>query len=503
MALVFMDGFDKYGGVNSNATVVQALLQQGEWTSVTTNLGISAGLSATGYSLNFVTQNNAAAKTLAASYNRLIGGFRFNSNLGNPGGIQLNDAGTGQVSVVVNAATGTISVKNGLLGSGTVLGTSTASVSAGTTHYLEFDITIGNANNYQVWLDGVSILSGTGDTQATANSTVNGFSVAIGTGGSPIFQMDDLYIFDATGTTNNAPLLTSPRIETQFPTGDAAVQFAIGAATLGNGVARGGTNYTGGANTLYVRPYTPARNCTLNSISLQAAQTNGTVNLRPVVYADNAGVPNGGALLSGGATVTGQTSGIIMTLPLTTPVALTAGTQYWLGFMQDAGSANMTAQDASALGRFVAATFASGAPATCPTTTGSQVSVVVYGNITNTGVNWYEVASQPPQGAPSYVYDATVGHEDLYSFPSLSVPPTAIYAVAVKASLSKSDAGAKTASVRLKSAATDSAGTGGTALAPGTSYAWMTSLFERDPNGNIAWTQPNLNAAQAGVKVET
>jgi hypothetical protein len=129
---------------------------------------------------------------------------------------------------------------------------------------------------------------------------------------------------------------------------------------------------------------------------------------------------------------------------------------------------------------------------------------VIYGNITLAApVNWYEVTSQPPQGAASYVYDSVVGHEDLYTYPALSAAPTSIYAVAVKASVAKSDAGAKTLSVRLKSGATDSAGTGGTAIAPGTSYAWSISLFETNPNGSVAWTLSALNAAQAGLKVES
>lgn len=501
MALLFWDGFDKFGGPNTNSTAVIALLTAGEWTTATGAPNIVAPLSATGFALS-LNNLSAATKTLGANYGRLIGGVRFSSNLLAVGGIQFYDGGTQQAGICINTA-GTIAVRNGFYNSGTVLGTSSTSVSANTNHYLEWDITFANAGSYQLWLDGVSILGPTaGDTTATANAFANG--VGFSATSTAIVTIDDFYLLDTAGTTNNAPLLTSPRIETQFPTGDGAVQFAIGASTLGNSVSRNGGNTLIGANTIYVRPYTPSRACAINSISLLPNSTNGSINLRPVLYADNAGTPTGAALLSAGSTVTGITSGTVLIMPLTTPQSLTAGTQYWLGWMADASAPNFNTQDGTAQGRTAPATFSSGAPGTGPTFAAGAATITVYGNITLASpVNYYEVASQPPQGSNSYVYDATVGHEDLYTYPALSAPPSAIYAVAVKANISKSDAGARTVSVRLKSGATDSAGTGGTALAPATSYGWMTSLYERDPNGNIAWTKTALDAAQAGLKVET
>src|SRR5580765_23810 len=328
MALIFMEGFDKYGGVNSNSAGVVALLTAGEWTSASAaGAQLVAPLSATGNALAVFQQNNNISKTLSASYGRLIGGFRFSSNLGGFAGIGFFDGGSAQASVVVTAG-GVFSVRNGALGTGTILATSTASVSANSTHYLEFDITFGNSASYQIWLDGVSILSGTGDTTTTANNTANAILLGVGTGDTWSFMIDDFYLFDATGTTNNAVLLTSPRIETSFPTSDSAAQFAFGAGILGSSVGRGGSNYGPAANNLYLRPFTPPVNCTINSITLIPSATNGSINLRPVIYGETAGVP--GTLMSAGSTVTGIVSGTAITMPLTTPQALTAGTRYWL-----------------------------------------------------------------------------------------------------------------------------------------------------------------------------
>jgi len=497
VALIAMEGWDKYGAANSNSSAVAALLTAGEWTStVGSALQIGAPLSATGQA--FVSGSSGSiTKTLTANYARLIGGVRFSSTLVAQAGIQFYDAGSAQAGICFNS-NGTIAVRNGTYNIGTILGTSAASVAANSTHYLEWDFTFANAGSYQLWLDGVSILSGSGDTTATANSTANGISCAAASSGS--LTVDDFYLFDTTGTTNNAPLLTSPRIETQFPNADGAVQFALGAGILGSTVSRTGTNVSSAANQLRLRAVTPFTACTLNSISVLAATASGTVNLRPVVYSSTAGAP--GSLLGSGSTVTGTTAATAKTMPLTSGVALSAGIQYFIGFMCDILVSTGFAGLSSATDDLIAtSTFASGAPGTAPAMS-AAAGTVTWGNVSGQS-NWATVDQNPNDGALSYLFDAVVGHEDLYAFPVLSAPPSAIYAVAVKASLAKSDAGVKTASVRLKSGATDSAGTGGTALAPGTSFGWMTSHYERDPNGNIAWTKTALDAAQAGVKVET
>jgi hypothetical protein len=491
-----MEGFDKFGGPNSNSTSVNALLTAGEWTSAAGAANaLVAGLSATGYGLAGGT-GFVLTKTLAASAARLIGGVRFSATLAGSAGIQFLDGATNQCGIQFNT-TGTFTLRNGNYLSGTVLGTSAASVTANTVHYLEWDIAFGNAAAYQLWLDGVSILSGSGDTTATANNTANGFSL-----NNPTVTWDDLYLFDATGTVNNAALLTSPRIETQLPSSDAAVQFAFGAAMLGASQARvAASSVAITANQLRLRSVIPAANCTLTAISFVAGATaSATVNLRPVVYSSVSGVP--GALLGSGSTTAGTTANTLKTMPLTSGVALSAGTQYFIGFMCDiAVNAGLTQYSSVADDFTATATFASGAPGTAPAMA-NTTSTVIAGNVTASGANWFSVAQNPVQGGLSYVADATVGHEDLYGYGTLSAVPLAIYAVAVKASVAKSDAGAKTLSLRLKSGGTDSAGSAGT-LAPGTSYGWLTSLYPTDPATGTAWTAASLNAAQAGVRVES
>jgi hypothetical protein len=502
MALLFMDGFDKYGGVNSNGTSVQALLQAGDWTSAANNPFIVAPLSSTGQSLQSpMTTTLSLSKTLPTSYGRLIGGSRFRVDTLGAGnaGIAFYDAGSVQCCVTVNGGAGTISLRNGGV-AGTALATSGTGVSVAAIHYLEWDITFGNSAAYQVWMDGVSLFSGTGDTTATANNTASQF-VLIGAGTASTITWDDLYLFDTTGTINNAPLLTSPRIETTFPTSDSAVQFGFGAGILGSNAARVTATLAPPANSLVLRRFTPAVGGTLASVTIMPGATSATANFRGVVYADSGGTAPG-TLMSSGSQVTGVASAAVATLPLTTPQSLSAGTQYWLGFICDT-SVVLQQSDGNNLGYRAANTYTSGAPSTAPAMTSAQASFLLWGNLTGvTGNNWYEVSQQPPPGALSYVFDATVGHEDLYAFNALSAIPANVYAVAVKGYLAKSDSGTKTLSLRMKSGATDSGGSA-TGQAPGTSYAWMTSLFELDPATSAAWTVSALNSATSGVRVDS
>jgi len=214
-------------------------------------------------------------------------------------------------------------------------------------------------------------------------------------------------------------------------------------------------------------------------------------------------LPN--SLLSSGGQVTGATSGTTLTLALTTPQTLSAGTAYWLGYITDT-SVVLQEVDATTTGYKASNTYGSGAPGTAPTMTSGQASWVIYGNLTGVAVNFYEEAIPSNQnqavGDLSYVFDSSSGHEDLYNFPALSVTPSAIYAVAVKGYCKRSDSGSRTVSLRMKSGATDSGGTA-TGQSPGTTYGWLDSFFETDPNTSAAWTPSNLNAALSGFKIDS
>jgi hypothetical protein len=502
MALLFCDGFDKYGNANNQgiAATTAAALTAGEWTS-TINLGSSVaivpGLSAIGYALQFIAtvQNLNLLKTLATSYSRLIGGIRIQSPLTAACGVAFADSGSFQCGIQI-LTTGQLSLRTGSA-LASVTATSTVVVSAGSTHYLEWDITFGASAAYNIYLDGVSIMSGTGATKTTGNSTANQFTL-IGSG-SNVFVVDDLYLFDTTGSTNNAVLLTSPQIETQYPSGDSSVQFSFGAAVLGNS-NQGTTNTNApGANELFLRSFTTGPSSTLASVSCIPGATSASAKFKAVVYADSSG-PTGSTKATG-TEVTGTTSGTTLTSAFSSPPTLAASTVYWLGFITDT-SVVLQETDSNSSGQKAANTYGSGPPSN-PTMTVAQPSWTIWGNLGSPGVNWYEESTwdNPPPGDVSYVSDSTSGHEDLYSFPALTTPnPATIYAVAVKGYIRKTDSGTRTVNLQCHSSSTDSAGTN-SGIAPATTYGWLDSFFETDPNGSIAWTATAVNAATSGFKV--
>jgi hypothetical protein len=493
VASLFIDGFDKYGppGIDPGLTA-------GEWNSKSGTFRIAAGLSSTGNALAIsggVGSN--VSKTLATTYSRLIGGFRFDvtTTLGG-NALCCFLSGGAQTSIRVDGA-GTISLVRGAA-SGTVIATSSASISQNSIHYLEWDLSFGPSSQpYQLWLDGVSIISGTGN--VSASSTVLQFALGDVNVNSVGVTFDDLYLFDTTGGANNAVLLTSPRIETQFPTSDSSVAFSFGAAILGSSYIAGSTTSAPGANTLALRTWTPAVNCTLNSISIVPHVSSGIAKFKATLYADSTGAP--GSLTATGTEVTGTTADATLLLPFSGGQSLTAGTPYWIGFITD--TSILLDENDNSLPDFVKSnTYASGPPGPAGSMTGSQPAWAIYGNVTGTGVNWFEVDINPPPGDLSYVSSATVSQEDLYGFPALSVTPTAIYTMAVKGFIKRTDTGARTISLRCKSSSTDSGGSN-TGQTPATSYGWMDSFFETDPATGMAWTASGVNAATSGVKIDS
>jgi hypothetical protein len=495
MAAVFIEGFDKYGAPSGTNSAVQAALLANEWTSIANGMVVSivAALSSSGYALHLNgAQSYALVKNLPSNYSRLIGGVRFASDLTvNGAGFAFLDGTNFQCSVFVNQTTGTISFRSG---SSTTLATTSVSVSANSIHYLEWDITFGSSANYQVWLDGVSVLSGTGNTRAgSSNNYANAFDID----NSSNLTIDDLYLFDSTTATNNAVLNTNPRIETQFPNADSSVQFSFGAAVLGQPYSAAPNTAAPGANELILRPFNAGPGGVLGSISCIPQTTSGTANFKSVVYADSSG-PTGSPLATGNQ-VTGTLAGTTLTSAFASPPTLSASTVYWLGFITDTNIA-FSLTDLNDLGYSKSNTYSSGAP-TSPSMTGAQASWLIYGNYTSgTGVNYYEVDIDPPPGDLSYVADGNVGDQDLYDFPNLTTTPTAVYAVAVKGLIRVTPSGARAIDLRMHSGSTTSSGSN-VGQSPATTYGWLDSFFVTDPNTGSAWSVAGLNAATSGAKI--
>jgi hypothetical protein len=496
MAVLFIEGFDKYGPTGQLSPGVATMAVTGEWTTGSGG-SIVAPLSSTGYAMSNTGVGSNWTKTLSATYTRIIGGVRFASSLANTNCIvAFSNSGTVACSITANT-TGALSIRTGT-DNGTAIATTVGTIAANSTHYLEWDITIGASGAYTVYLDGVSVLSGTGNTansQANINQLVLGQTRAI----SQNVTWDDLYLFDSTGGTNNAALLNNPVVESAFCNADTATKtWTAGAAIIGtDNSTQGPTNAT--ANSVYVRVFTAAQNMTLNSISIIPNATNAAANFRPVLYASAA---TGAALTIAGSTVTGCTTGVTMTMPLTTPQSLTAGNTYAIGFMNDTTLSMNLADGGAAMSRG-SATFASGAPGTLPTMTTGSASYQCWGNCTSPATNALGVSLNPPIDDISYNFSSTVNNEDLYAFPALASNPASVACVVYKARLKRSDSGSRTVEVRCSSGATDTAGSTAGGVTPGTTFGWLGNYLPTDPNTGIAWTGTGVNNAKGGVKVSS
>lgn len=551
MARIAFDGFDKYGpaypGIVAAASIAQSVvgltaasnptppgLLNAEWTSLS-NFSFAAPANSqcgmmitpghiageTGTSISFYNADITSSPqlalnwTLPASYSRLIGGCTICPNLtmmDGSAGVAFAQGSTDQVAICINQTSGAVEVRRGSV-AGTLLATSSQSVSAGTIHSLGWDVTFHtSAGAYTVWLDGVQVLTATGQNTApsgTDSANVFRLEVQCNQVGTNTIQIpmsyDHLFHFDSTTGANNAypgPM----RVETDFPASDSAVQFAIEAGVVGfwAPLLSTTTNVSSapGANELVLMPVKPAINCTFNGVGILPAATSAGANFKPVLYPDSGGLPDTTSLLSAGSQVTGCTANTGLSLPLTTPQSLTAGTQYWAGYITDISVAIVEIDVNSAKGRKAANTYSSGAPATCPTTTAAQPTFAIWGNVSGEAHNFSEVDRNPPAGILSYVASSTVGNTDQYTFGALSSTPANIASVKLSGYIADSDVGARTVNLEITSGSATGGGSNA-GFTPNVNFGWIDTYFDVDPNTSAAWAAAAVNAATGGWQIET
>lgn len=192
-----------------------------KWSIIAGAVAVVAGAGRRGTNgLNAV--NSTYVKTLDAQAT-WIAGLSYKSSTipfaTTPGLIAFDDSLTEQVSVRINNAGQLLMTRNG-----TVLQTSVNALLSGVEYYIEFKCTISDAaGSYEVRVNGSSTgwLSGSGvDTKNTANASANQvrFQNASTTGPA---TLDDFYICDGTGATNNT-FLGDVRVDALLPTGAGA-----------------------------------------------------------------------------------------------------------------------------------------------------------------------------------------------------------------------------------------------------------------------------------------
>jgi hypothetical protein len=320
----------------------------------------------------------------------------------------------------------------------------------------------------------------------TANNYANRLSVGHSTASPSGQQLDDLlWRSDA----SSVAWVGDIRCYTRMPASDAAVQFARTPTsntqtpfTTGttNAVTNGVGRYT---------PFTAAYDGTISTatVSLSAGYTG---NMKCSIFASSGGVPT---TVLGSANVLANPVTGSNTLTFGTPVAVTKGAVYLIGFDSDttSGTYNVGGNNTGYTSTTTYASF----PAASPTTALGNAIVC---SLTITLPNFATVSETLQDGTTSYVYDSTVNDADFYTIAPIAVTPISVVAVTTRGFLQKSDAGTRGAAVQLKSGAVTVASTA-TLLSSSWGWLWRTEL--NDPNTSAAWTAAAVNNVQIGPKV--
>lgn len=217
MALRFIDGFDHYAFADV-AT---------KWTTTTgaaQSLNATGGrrgtpsfrLTSAGSSLTYLQKSLDAQQTWTVGFALKVAGLPSASN----DILALVDGSNVHATLRLNT-TGSLSVTR----NGTVLGTSANIISSGSFNYYEMKVKIDDTvGTYDVQVNGANVLTGTGaDTRNAGNATADtiriGNAIVAGNNALFLYDFDDVYICDATGSANTT-FLGDVRVDAYLPSGN-------------------------------------------------------------------------------------------------------------------------------------------------------------------------------------------------------------------------------------------------------------------------------------------
>lgn len=207
MALLFTDGFD----AGDFATKWIA----GAFTSVVS----SPTRFGTGMAASVGPTSTSLARTVTASAQITVGAAFYAASSSDCGISLLGDAGSTTHLSVVRTSAGTIALRRGLPGSGTILARGATLIPLATWNYLEVQATIADSGGtVKVRLNGSTVneIDFTGDTKnGGTNTTIDQVALATSGSGSSA-RFDDVYVLNSTGSSNTT-FLGDIRIHTLSP----------------------------------------------------------------------------------------------------------------------------------------------------------------------------------------------------------------------------------------------------------------------------------------------
>jgi hypothetical protein len=488
MAFIFGDGFDLYA---APADAVAGYWDSGTTTLFTLAVGRFIGSQA-------IQSGSAGAAMLVKSsgsndpIHHIVCAFDQTAVLsGTTAGlyISLGDGATAQCSIVFRSDGAVLLTSGGP--TGTTLATYTGAVSAQNTWTaFEFEVVINNTTgSFTARKNGNTsndFTLGSLNTRTTANNYAN--RISIGNNGAIAARLDDLlWRSDA----SSVAWIGDVRCYTRMPASDASAQFSRSPATLVQTPFAGSTTSAVANTAARFTPFIATYDGTIATVTVSLS-TGYTGNMKCTIFASSGTAPT--TVLGNATPISNPVTGS-STFTFSTPVTVTRGTQYWIGFMSDTSSGFWTTTSASSGVQQVSTSYA--AFPTASPATGAAAAPICTLTLT-VGSNAALVNETLQDGATSYVYDANVGDADFYTIAATAGTPTTVVAVTTRGFVQKSDAGSRSGAVQLKSGATTVASTT-TALS--TTFAWLWRTDQTDPATSAAWTPTGVNNVQIGPVV--
>lgn len=297
MGVIYIDGFDKYATADILARWNQHGTYSG-WSIGAYGRNSTNGLRRGGVNGGYIKQSIPAGTTFTV-------GFAFKTDsvaVGDPHPLVgfLLTGQDFQCSVSVMSG-GQLAFYRGYWFTGAQVQLSTSLITTNTWYYIEVTVVIGNSGSYEVKVNGVTWLSGTGvDTQQ--QSAGNADALVIGGTGWWTIDRDDLYI------RNDGTFIGDCRVVSSTPNGDGA--NTAWAASAGNDYECVDETTPNG-DTDYISSSTAGQKDTFTFPDLT-----GTMNVKAVQTVISARKDNAGArnirevCRSGGADYTGSSQAV-------------------------------------------------------------------------------------------------------------------------------------------------------------------------------------------------
>jgi hypothetical protein len=504
MSFFFGDGFDLYAQITDCG---------GYWDSAfggTATLALSSsGRFAGGRGLANIGNNTAPYLTKTSGQNdavhhisvaiQQVSALTGTNQVMNFG---LYDGATAQCTIVFRSDGAILLTAGGP--TGTTLATYVGAIAAINNWYqFEIEVVINNATgSISVRKNGAASndFTATGlNTRASANNYAN--KIALGVNFSTFSQIIDDFLWRSDAS--SVAWVGDIRCYTRMPTSDASVQFTRSGSVAPVMPYVFGAVATPTIGAARYSPFTAACDGTIGSL-LQSIAVAYTGNIKCTLFANASGAP--GAILGSATPVANPIVGM-NTFTFGTPVAVTRGTTYWVGFNTDTAignswnysSSGSTAGPYANSGAVSTTSYAAFPVANPAITTVGLGSPIFTANITpTTPANAALVADTATDYAGGYDYSSTVGQSDLYGISPIGSTPALTVGVTTRAYAQKSDAGNRSLAAQLQSSSTN-VQSASTAL--GTSWNWIARNDLVDPATSAAWTASGVNNAQIGCVV--